>query len=56
MWDQNSLAGKRVVVTAGGSGIGLEIASAFLAGGSKVLVKSNSDGCRTSDLSSQVLR
>ncbi|HET7083791.1 MAG TPA: SDR family oxidoreductase [Rhizomicrobium sp.] len=38
MWDQNSLAGKRVVVTAGGSGIGLEIASAFLAAGSKVLV------------------
>jgi NAD(P)-dependent dehydrogenase (short-subunit alcohol dehydrogenase family) len=38
MWSQTSLAGKRVVVTAGGDGIGLEIARAFAAAGSKVLV------------------
>jgi len=38
MWNQISLAGKRVVVTAGGDGIGLEIARAFAASGSKVLV------------------
>jgi len=38
MWSQNSLAGKRVVVTAGGEGIGLEIARAFAAASSKVLV------------------
>jgi NAD(P)-dependent dehydrogenase (short-subunit alcohol dehydrogenase family) len=38
MWNQISLAGKRVVVTAGGEGIGLEIARAFAAAGSKVLV------------------
>jgi NAD(P)-dependent dehydrogenase (short-subunit alcohol dehydrogenase family) len=38
MWNQTSLAGKRVVVTAGGDGIGLEIARAFAAAGSGVLV------------------
>ncbi|HEX4634549.1 MAG TPA: SDR family oxidoreductase [Rhizomicrobium sp.] len=36
MW--NDLAGKRVVVTAGGDGIGLEIARAFAGAGAKVLV------------------
>jgi hypothetical protein len=38
MWNQNSFAGKRVVVTAGGDGIGLEIARAFAGAGSRVLV------------------
>jgi NAD(P)-dependent dehydrogenase (short-subunit alcohol dehydrogenase family) len=38
MWNQTSLAGKRVVVTAGGNGIGLEIARAFAAAGSRVVV------------------
>jgi NAD(P)-dependent dehydrogenase (short-subunit alcohol dehydrogenase family) len=38
MWKQTSLAGKRVLVTAGGDGIGLEIARAFAGAGSKVLV------------------
>ena len=38
MWNQTSLAGKRVVVTAGGGGIGLEIARAFAAAGSHILV------------------
>lgn len=38
MWNQTSLAGKRVVVTAGGDGIGLEIARAFTEAGAKVLV------------------
>jgi NAD(P)-dependent dehydrogenase (short-subunit alcohol dehydrogenase family) len=38
MWTQTSLAGKRVLVTAGGDGIGLEIARAFAGAGSKVLV------------------
>jgi len=38
MWTEASLAGKRVVVTAGGSGIGLEIARAFTEAGAKVLV------------------
>lgn len=38
MWNQTSLVGKRVVVTAGGDGIGLEIARAFAVAGSKVLV------------------
>jgi NAD(P)-dependent dehydrogenase (short-subunit alcohol dehydrogenase family) len=38
MWKQTSLAGKRVLVTAGGDGIGLEIARAFAAAGSKVLI------------------
>ena len=34
MWNQMSLPGKRVVVTAGANGIGLEIARAFAAAGS----------------------
>ena len=34
----NSLAGKRVLVTAGGDGIGLEITRAFTEAGAKVLV------------------
>jgi len=38
MSNQFSLPGKRVVVTAGANGIGLEIARAFAAAGSKVLV------------------
>ena len=38
MWKQTSLAGKRVLVTAGGDGIGLEIARAFAGAGSKILV------------------
>jgi NAD(P)-dependent dehydrogenase (short-subunit alcohol dehydrogenase family) len=38
MSNQISLPGKRVVVTAGANGIGLEIARAFVAAGSKVLV------------------
>jgi len=38
MWDQTSLAGKRVVVTAGGDGIGLEITRAFTEAGARVLV------------------
>ncbi len=38
MWNQTSLAGKRVLVTAGGDGIGLEIARAFAGAGSKILV------------------
>src|SRR3954468_7931161 len=38
MWNQTSLVGKRVVVTAGGDGIGLEIARAFTEAGAKVLV------------------
>jgi NAD(P)-dependent dehydrogenase (short-subunit alcohol dehydrogenase family) len=38
MWNQTSLAGKRVLVTAGADGIGLEITRAFAAAGSKVLV------------------
>jgi NAD(P)-dependent dehydrogenase (short-subunit alcohol dehydrogenase family) len=38
MWNQISLTGKRVVVTAGTNGIGLEIARTFVAAGSKVLV------------------
>jgi NAD(P)-dependent dehydrogenase (short-subunit alcohol dehydrogenase family) len=37
MWSQTSLAGKRVLVTAGGDGIGLEIVRAFAGAGSKVL-------------------
>jgi hypothetical protein len=41
MWNQTSLVRKRVLVTAGGSGIGLEIARAFAAAGSKVLVCDN---------------
>ena len=35
---QTSLAGKRVLVTAGGDGIGLEITRAFTEAGAKVLV------------------
>jgi NAD(P)-dependent dehydrogenase (short-subunit alcohol dehydrogenase family) len=38
MWNQTSLSGKRVLVTAGGDGIGLEIARGFAGAGSKVLV------------------
>jgi len=38
MWNQTSLAGKRVLVTAGGDGIGLEITRAFTEAGAKVLV------------------
>jgi NAD(P)-dependent dehydrogenase (short-subunit alcohol dehydrogenase family) len=38
MWNQTSLAGKRVLVTAGGGGIGLEITRAFAGAGAKVLV------------------
>ncbi|MEO8300546.1 MAG: SDR family oxidoreductase [Rhizomicrobium sp.] len=38
MWDQTSLPGKRVLVTAGGDGIGLEIARGFAAAGAKVAV------------------
>ena len=38
MWSQTSLAGKRVLVTAGGDGIGLEIVHAFTEAGVKVLV------------------
>ena len=38
MWTQTSLAGKRVLVTAGGDGIGLEITRAFAAAGAKVMV------------------
>ena len=38
MWAETSLAGKRVVVTAGGDGIGLEITRAFTEAGAKVLV------------------
>ena len=38
MWTQTSLAGKRVLVTAGADGIGLEVARAFTVAGAKVLV------------------
>jgi hypothetical protein len=38
MWSQTSLDGKRVLVTAGGDGIGLEITRAFTEAGAKVLV------------------
>lgn len=38
MWNQTSLSGKRVLVTAGADGIGLEITRAFAAAGSKVLI------------------
>ncbi|MGI4777203.1 MAG: SDR family oxidoreductase [Janthinobacterium lividum] len=38
MWNKSSLVGKRVLVTAGADGIGLEIARAFASAGSKVLV------------------
>ncbi len=38
MWAETSLAGKRVVVTAGGDGIGLEITRAFTEAGARVLV------------------
>ncbi len=38
MWNENSLFGKRVLVTAGAAGIGLEIARAFASAGAKVLV------------------
>ncbi len=36
MWNGNSLAGQRVLVTAGASGIGLEIVRAFAAAGARV--------------------
>jgi NAD(P)-dependent dehydrogenase (short-subunit alcohol dehydrogenase family) len=36
MWNGNSLAGRRVLVTAGASGIGLEIVRAFAAAGARV--------------------
>jgi len=38
MWNQSSFVGKRVLVTAGASGIGLEIARAFTTAGANVLV------------------
>jgi NAD(P)-dependent dehydrogenase (short-subunit alcohol dehydrogenase family) len=38
MWNQTSLAGKRVLVTAGGDGIGLEIARGFAGAGAKILI------------------
>ncbi|MFJ1254305.1 SDR family oxidoreductase [Cupriavidus sp. CuC1] len=38
MWNDNSLAGKRVLVTAGADGIGLEITRAFAQAGANVLV------------------
>jgi NAD(P)-dependent dehydrogenase (short-subunit alcohol dehydrogenase family) len=38
MWNQTSLAGKRILVTAGADGIGLEIVRAFAGAGSKMLV------------------
>jgi NAD(P)-dependent dehydrogenase (short-subunit alcohol dehydrogenase family) len=38
MWNQTSLAGKRVLVTAGGDGIGLEITRAFVVAGARVLI------------------
>jgi len=38
MWNQTSFAGKRVLVTAGGDGIGLEITRAFAGAGAKLLV------------------
>ena len=38
MWNQTSLAGKRVLVTAGGDGIGLEVTRAFVIAGARVLV------------------
>jgi NAD(P)-dependent dehydrogenase (short-subunit alcohol dehydrogenase family) len=37
MWNQSSLFGRRVVVTAGASSISLEIALAFASAGAKVL-------------------
>ena len=38
MWNQTSLSGKRVLVTAGADGIGLEITRGFAAAGAKVMV------------------
>ncbi|MDF3838494.1 SDR family oxidoreductase [Cupriavidus basilensis] len=38
MWNDESLAGKRVLVTAGADGIGLEITRAFVEAGARVLV------------------
>ena len=38
MWNPSSFCGKRVLVTAGGDGIGLEITRAFAAAGAKLLV------------------
>ena len=38
MWNEPSLAGKRVLVTAGADGIGLEITRAFAAAGARVFV------------------
>lgn len=38
MWNNNSLAGRRVLVTAGANGIGLDIVRSFSAAGAKVFV------------------
>ena len=38
MWNDNSLANKRVLVTAGADGIGLEITRAFVEAGARVMV------------------
>jgi hypothetical protein len=38
LWNEPSLNGKRVLVTAGGDGIGLEIARAFVEAKANVLV------------------
>ena len=38
MWNNNSLAGRRVLVTAGANGIGLDIVRSFAAAGAKVFV------------------
>lgn len=38
MWNENSLAGKRVLVTAGADGIGLDITRAFAQAGARVVV------------------
>jgi NAD(P)-dependent dehydrogenase (short-subunit alcohol dehydrogenase family) len=38
MWNEPSLSGKRVLVTAGGDGIGLEIVRAFAEAGAKLVV------------------
>ena len=38
MWNQSSISGKRVLVTAGADGIGLAIARSFVSAGARVLV------------------
>ena len=48
MQEDNSLAGKRVLVTAGASGIGLEIARAFVEAGASVAVCDISDAALSS--------